>query len=391
MKNSIFLFFILLLFFQGCGPSAVTSEVETAIQEVKTTYAPDKRVATFEVKAQQQGKKVQLFGETTNPEAKQKLLEKLNQFQVEDSIVILPEAELGAKVWGVVNLSACNIRSNPKHSAELATQSTLGTTLKVYKKEGGWYRVQTPDGYLGWLDQGGFVLMDESQYQQWKNADKVVFLPLVGFARSSPEEEALPVSDLLAGNILRFLKKEGDYSKVEYPDGRTGFVLNTELEEYHNWLATREASLDNILSTAHQFMGLPYLWGGTSGKGVDCSGFTKSVFYLNGVLLPRDASQQAHTGIEVPTDTTLTGLLPGDLLFFGRKASEDQKERITHVAIYLGNGKIIHSTGTVKIQSLKRRDSDFVEERLLTLVRAKRVLNSLGENGIGIIKESTFY
>lgn len=391
MKNLIPLFISALFLAQGCGPSAVSSEVNLAIQEVKTTFAPDKRVATFDVKAQKHGKKIQLFGETTNLEAKKQLLEKLSQFQLVDSIVVLPEAELKDKVWGVVNLSVCNIRSNPKHSAELATQATLGTILRVQKKEGDWYRVQSPDGYLGWLDQGGFVLMNEAQLLQWKKADKVVYLANMGFAHSRAAEEAVPVSDLIAGNILQFLEIEEPFTKVAYPDGRIGYVPNAEVQSYSDWLASREPNLDNILATAYQFMGRPYLWGGTSGKGVDCSGFTKSVFYLNGVMLPRDASQQVHAGIEVPTDTTMNGLLPGDFLFFGRKASGNQKEKITHVAIYLGDGKIIHSTGTVKIQSLKRGDPDFAENRLKTFVRAKRVLTSLGENGVELLKESAFY
>lgn len=383
--------FAALFLLMGCGPSPVPVEVENAIESVQSTYAPDQRVATFDVKAQKHGKQIQLFGETTNPEAKSELLSMLADFEVADSIVVLPEAELGDEVWGVVNLSACNIRSNPKHSAELATQSTLGTILKVYKKEGGWYRVQTPDGYLGWLDSGGFTLMNEGAMQQWKNADKVVFLPNFGFVLAEPKPTADPVSDLVAGNILEFQAEEGNFTKVGFPDGRTGYVANDQVERYDRWLATREPTLENILATAHEFMGRPYLWGGTSGKGVDCSGFTKSVFYLNGVQLPRDASQQVHTGIEVPTDTTLTGLLPGDLLFFGRKGTEEQKERITHVAIYLGDGKIIHSAGTVKVESLKKGDPDFVTDRLKSFVRAKRVLTSVGENGVELLSESDLY
>ena len=313
-----FFSFLLALFIWQCGPTPVPPEVETAIQDVKNTFAPDKRVVTFDVKAQHEAGQVQLIGETTDPAAKEALFERLGQFEIVDSIVVLPERELGEATWGVVNLSACNIRSNPKHSGELATQSTLGTVLKVYKKEGDWFRVQTPDGYLGWLDRGGFVSMDERECGQWKAASKVVFLPNFGFAYAGPDRQSVPVSDLIAGNILQLLESDGDFVKVGFPDGRTGFVPAADIQGFSEWLATREPNLENIIATAYQFLGRPYLWGGTSGKGVDCSGFTKSVFYLNGVLLPRDASQQVHTGIEVPTDTTLTGLLPGDLLFFGR-------------------------------------------------------------------------
>jgi cell wall-associated NlpC family hydrolase len=91
-------------------------------------------------------------------------------------------------------------------------------------------------------------------------------------------------------------------------------------------------------------------------------------------MLPRDASQQVHTGVEVETDTTFSNLLPGDLLFFGRKATADKPEKITHVAIYQGDGAIIHASGQVREESLRRGDSTFTEYRLTSFVRAKRML-----------------
>ncbi|MCO6479560.1 MAG: C40 family peptidase, partial [Phaeodactylibacter sp.] len=289
------------------------------------------------------------------------------------------------------NLSACNIRSEPRHSAELSTQATLGTPLRLYKESEGWYLVQTPDDYLGWLDPGGFVSMTEAEYQEWQQAEKVVYLPDYGFSTAEPTSGQQRVSDLLAGNILAYLGSEGGFSQLQYPDGRVAYVPDGEVMNYELWLASRNPDTDNIIETAFRFMGRPYLWGGTSGKGVDCSGFTKTVFYLNGLLLPRDASQQVHVGVPVETDTTLAGLQPGDLLFFGRKATEEKPERITHVAIYLGAGKIIHSSGIVKVESLRRTDPDFTEHRLNSLVRARRMLQKPEDNGVPPLKEVPLY
>ena len=153
----------------------------------------------------------------------------------------------------------------------------------------------------------------------------------------------------------------------------------------------REPLLQNILITANHMMGRPYLWGGTSGKGMDCSGFTKTVYYLNGLELPRDASQQVQVGVEIETDTSLRNLVPGDFIFFGHaKNRMTQKEKITHVAMYLGDGKIIHASDRIQIESLKRGDPDFTERRLNTMVRAKRMLKNIGENGVKKLADHPF-
>lgn len=382
-----------LLLLAACQQETVPEAVLTAIEEVRREYAPDKRVARFMVQAEVRPNGVMLTGETDMEAAKADLLERLEAEGISpvDEIELLPSKSLDGYIYGVVRLSACNIRSEPRHSAELSTQATLGTLLRVHKEEDGWFLVQTPDDYFGWLDAGGFAPMTAAEYEDWTAADKVVYLPDFGFSLSRPDAAAPPVSDLLAGNILRLSAVEDSYAHIGYPDGREAFVPVADVMNYDRWLASREPVAENILTTARTFLGRPYLWGGTSGKGVDCSGFTKTVFYLNGLLLPRDASQQVHTGVDIPTDTTFANLQPGDLLFFGRKATEAQPERIVHVAIYMGDGRIIHSAGTVKINSLRRGDPDFNEYRFETFVRAKRLLSNIGENGVQRLEETVYY
>ena len=115
-----------------------------------------------------------------------------------------------------------------------------------------------------------------------------------------------------------------------------------------------EPSGELLEKYARDFLGSPYLWGGTSTKGMDCSGFTKTVYLLNGFIIPRDASQQIHAGEVVDEHLNFEGLEKGDLMFFGTKATDNNEQRVTHVGIWLGNGKgeFIHSASKVRLSSI---------------------------------------
>ena len=121
-------------------------------------------------------------------------------------------------------------------------------------------------------------------------------------------------------------------------------------------------------------MGVPYLWGGTSTKGVDCSGFTKTVYSLNGIQLLRNASHQARLGEAVELNPELSNLKKGDLLFFGSAANDRRPERVTHVGIYLENKRFIHSSGLVRINSLDPKSPVYDVRRHKTLIRVRRYL-----------------
>lgn len=363
---------LLLILFSCTVRKSSTSEdrVRAHAEAVKAAYAPDARTALFSVTA----RKGVVAGETNLPQAKEDLLRRLREAGeiVTDSITVLPQAALKGKHFAVVNLSVANLRALPRHPAELSTQALLGTPLKVWKSERGWYLVQTPDGYMAWLDGGGLELMDSIAFDEWQRKRKIVYTQPFGLAYADAAKSTT-VSDLVYGNVLE-LKKEGSgFYEVVFPDGRTAFIPASEANPYRDWLSSRQPTEENLVNTARRLMGLPYLWGGTSVKGVDCSGFTKTIFFMNGLLLPRDASQQVNAGEEIDTKSGWQNLRPGDLLFFGAPAREGRPERVVHVGMWMGNGEFIHSAGRVQVGSLIPGASNYDASEHKRFLRARRI------------------
>lgn len=369
------------------------NEADEVIAQVRGDYAPDKRVALFDVEAEKKGQDYVLKGESNLPDAVDELKQKLKEENLKftDSISMLPDSEgLEGKTMGVVKISVANLRDEPKHSAQLVTQATLGMPLKVYKKQGGWYYIQTPDGYLGWVDYGGLANMTPDEFSKWKSAQKLIYLKPFGNSYEKPDDGSQSVTDLVAGDIIELLSEENGFYKVKYPDGREAFIANAEASPYQDWLDSLEMEKEDLVDTSKKLMGLPYLWGGTSPKGVDCSGFTKTVYFLNGVVIPRDASQQVHTGKLVDTTRNFQNLIPGDLLFFGRPATDSTSERVVHVGMWIGDNKFIHSMGDVHISTLDSTDSEFDEYNYNRYLRTKRVFNENDEKLLYLKQKDIF-
>lgn len=376
-----FFAFLTLLLFSGCNQSQNKEQVEKAAAHIKSHFIPDQRVEQFNIEVEA-GNPLLLTGETTLAAAKQALLDSLTQAGIlyTDSVVVLPADHLGEKTYGLVNNSVSNIRSEPRHSAQLATQALLGMPLQILKKEGGWYYVRTPDDYLSWVDSGGMHRMNKSEYLDWKESDKIIYLNTYGFAYLNPDRNGEKVGDLTAGNILRMEGITGSYYEVSYPDGRRAFILRNEATPFGKWNEQLMASQQSLSETAKTMMGIPYLWGGTSTKGVDCSGFTKTVFFMNGMIIPRDASQQVHAGVKVDDEKEWDKLQVGDLLFFGSPATESRDRRVVHVGMWIGNNQFIHSSRHVRISSVDSTSSDYDSYNVGRYLEARRYLENTEGN-----------
>ena len=362
------------------------------IAEVSKEYAPDKRVALFNVEAEENKGKLVLKGESNLPEALNSLKLKLEEKQITytDSIKLLPGEGMKETQNALVKLSVANLRSNPAHSAELATQATMGTPLKIFKKEGSWYLVQTPDKYMAWVDNGGLEPFTDEKFETWRATPKLIYTKAFGFSYKEARLDSQEVSDLVAGSVLELLGEQNQFYEVRYPHGDTAFVEKGAAQPYREWIAALNPSEENLIRTSKSLMGLPYLWGGTSPKGVDCSGYTKTIYFLNGIIIPRDASQQVHTGKLVDSTKNFENLIPGDLLFFGRAATDSTAERVVHVGMWIGNNQFIHSSGNVHISTFDTTATDFDEANYNRYLRTKRIKDQDGEGLLFLKKKDIF-
>lgn len=378
MKGSAFSIFVglSLLAFSGCADlSKENRRFADIITCVESQYAPDPRTSIFGVSFTRTNKGIALTGEVDNVEAKRAVIGALSPYvkRVADNITVLPEARLGNQVWGIVRVSVANMRRDPDESSELVSQAIMGTALKVLREWGDWWFVQTPDKYLGWMRQDSFILCSRGELDSWISSGKVIILATYGSVREEANAHSAAVSDIVAGSLLRNVASAGAWTKVAMPDGRTGFVPNQDLSDYDVWKKRTQPSPDGVERTARSLLGVPYLWGGTSTKAMDCSGFTKTVYMLNGIQLSRDANQQAEEGTPVAAGANFENLRKGDLLFFGRKANGEKGEQILHVVVYLKDRYFIHASGMVKIGSLDPSSPLFDPNKIRSFICARRI------------------
>lgn len=314
------------------------------------------------------------------------------------------------KRMAVVQTSTCYMRLQPDYESALETQELMGTVVEIVGEKGYWREIVSPQPYKAWATEKTLVEMTAEQIEEYEKAPKYLFTAPYGHIRTVPHETGTMITDLVGGDVLRVVEKQkgkvspsgkhGKWAEVMLPDGRTGWTYKKDLRILGERINIRKGdsseglidgeTMEAVITAAQQLRGVPYLWGGMSSKGVDCSGLVRICFLMNDILLPRNASEQVFCGKEIEIDrpdvkgktqaevkenynrdiarNAIKNLVRGDLVFFGNTETGS----ITHVGIYLGGGEMIHASHLVRVNSLIPGDENYYENAH-RIVRACRL------------------
>jgi len=351
------LILLISLFFFGCESD---QQIQHELSRISGKHIPDKTLQVFDISIENNIIEKTLSGFTSNSSAFSELKSYADSNNIDFNVSLLPDPELGDTLFGVVNVSVTPLREKPSHASQMVDQAIMGYPVKLLRKVGDWYLCQTHYSYVGWINKTAIRTATDAQRQQWEYHAIHRVKKLNSVVYSQPKTHSEPVSDLVLNNRIMVQKKILKWCEIRLPDGRKGFVQSTDLKKIK---FNKKPDGEQLLTTAKKMMGVPYLWGGNSAKGNDCSGFTQTVFNTQNIQLPRDARQQALIGKQVE----LYESQPGDLFFFG----EDNK--VKHVGICIGGKEFIHQGGKVDIHSLEPNASRYNTYRADTFLFAKRI------------------
>jgi cell wall-associated NlpC family hydrolase len=255
-------------------------------------------------------------------------------------LAALASAEAPAR-QAVVLTAVENMYSAPSPDKDVVSQALLGQVVGVLEARDGFARIETPDHYTGWVAAAGLFEYPDVKAPRYAASGLVAEVTslMANLYRDADVTTARPKAQAPLGARLEVLRPAEDPQKrwvtVRLPSGETAFVQSGDVRLAEAGAPRARGSEADLVATARRFTGVPYLWGGMSVHGVDCSGLTSRVYAVNGIDLRRDADMQ----FDDPRAQTVErgDLRPGDLVFFGQK-------KITHVGMYVGEGRFINAT-----------------------------------------------
>jgi cell wall-associated NlpC family hydrolase len=241
----------------------------------------------------------------------------------------------------VVVAAVENLYAAADDSVEVVSQATLGQVVEVVEASGAFARVRTPDRYEGWLPRSALLEYADPAAPRYARAGRVVEVTSL-MANVYREPDVTAARPKAVAPLATRLEVAGDgpsarWLAVRLPAGDTGYIQSGDVRPVDPATPRTRGTTEDVVATARRFLGVPYLWGGMTAHGIDCSGFVSRVYHANGVDLPRDADLQFQDPNAAAVERG--ALVPGDLVFFG-----DEAKGVTHVGIYLGDGRFIDAT-----------------------------------------------
>jgi len=309
-------------------------KIERAVDDIRRKWAPDGRLAVFEVSIAPKGGAQDsvnvgaqhaaplLNGVTTVRDARDALRRLANDAGLVDGIRLLPDE--GNAPAAVVTAALAPLLGEPRLATPRVSEVLHGEVLDVLERRDDWLRVRAPDGYIAWLNTGYVATGPADWAEDW--AERATARALSADILTTDGRRRLPTG-------ARVALRRG---VVELADGQRGAVAAGNVRrEQELRVEARHLALPELAQK--WYAGAPYLWGGRTEWGIDCSGLVQAVYGARGITLPRDSDQQFGQGEEIVMASDGAGYEAGDLLFFAERG------RVSHVALWAGAGRIVHS------------------------------------------------
>jgi len=261
----------------------------------------------------------------------------------------------------VTTTNLLDLRIRPAHDAERASQLFFGEPVQVLSRRREFVRVRQVDGYWGWADHRFLANIGRGEFTDWTTQVNAVISSGRASVYADKNGRPAPPYFLLYGTQVRAVRVRDGFSALLLPGGAKVYVRSAHLRSI-NKISAKKLTGDRLLTEAKKFLGVPYLWGGVSPLGFDCSGLVRTLFGAFGHRLPRDTSRQIKVGRKVDRNSIRTG----DLLFFKR-----------HVGLAIGRTRLLHASrggGGVRINSLNPGEPDYRKDLDRDFNQARRLL-----------------